>query len=41
MTTRSATPPDAASGVWSTLHESVTGQDCRRIDTVSDGPHPS
>ena len=30
MTTRSATPPDTASRVWSALHEFVTGQDRRR-----------
>jgi DNA-binding MarR family transcriptional regulator len=30
MTARSATPPDTASRVWSTLHEFVTGQDRRR-----------
>src|ERR1039457_4086952 len=30
MTTRSATPPDTASRVWTALHESVTGQDRRR-----------
>ena len=29
MTTRSATPPDTASRVWTALHESVTGQDRR------------
>src|ERR1035441_7585352 len=30
MTTRSATPPDTASRVWTALHEFVTGQDRRR-----------
>jgi DNA-binding MarR family transcriptional regulator len=30
MTTRSATPPDTASRVWTALHELVTGQDRRR-----------
>ena len=30
MTTRSATPPDTASRVWSALHEFVGGQDRRR-----------
>ncbi len=30
MTTRSATPPDAASRVWTALHDFVTGQDRRR-----------
>jgi DNA-binding MarR family transcriptional regulator len=30
MTTRSATPPDTASRVWSALHKFVTGQDRRR-----------
>jgi DNA-binding MarR family transcriptional regulator len=30
MTTRSATPPDTASRVWSALQEFVTGQDRRR-----------
>jgi DNA-binding MarR family transcriptional regulator len=30
MTTRSATPPDTASRVWTALHEFVAGQDRRR-----------
>src|ERR1019366_8541916 len=30
MTTRSATPPDTASRVWTALHEFVTGQERRR-----------
>ncbi len=30
MSTRSATPPDTASRVWSALHEFVSGQDRRR-----------
>ena len=30
MSTRSTTPPDTASRVWSALHEFVTGQDRRR-----------
>ena len=30
MSTRSNTPPDTASRVWSALHEFVTGQDRRR-----------
>jgi DNA-binding MarR family transcriptional regulator len=30
MTTRSATPPDTASRVWTALHDFVTGQDRRR-----------
>jgi DNA-binding MarR family transcriptional regulator len=30
MSTRSATPPDTASRVWSALHEFVAGQDRRR-----------
>ncbi len=30
MTTRSATPPDTASRVWTALYELVTGQDRRR-----------
>ena len=30
MTTRSATPADTASRVWTALHEFVTGQDRRR-----------
>ena len=30
MTTRSATPPDTASRVWTALHKFVTGQDRRR-----------
>jgi DNA-binding MarR family transcriptional regulator len=30
MTTRSATPPDTASRVWTALHEFVTEQDRRR-----------
>jgi DNA-binding MarR family transcriptional regulator len=30
MSTRSATPPDTASRVWTALHEFVTGQDRRR-----------
>jgi len=30
MSTRSATPPDAASRVWIALHEFVTGEDRRR-----------
>jgi DNA-binding MarR family transcriptional regulator len=30
MTTRSATPPDTASRVWTALHEFVTGHDRRR-----------
>jgi DNA-binding MarR family transcriptional regulator len=30
MTTRSATPPDTASRVWTAMHEFVTGQDRRR-----------
>ena len=30
MTTRSATPPDTASRVWTALYEFVTGQDRRR-----------
>jgi hypothetical protein len=29
MTTRSVTPPDAASRVWTALHESVAGQERR------------
>ncbi len=30
MSTRSATPPDTASRVWTALHEFVSGQDRRR-----------
>jgi DNA-binding MarR family transcriptional regulator len=30
MSTRSTTPPDTASRVWSVLHQFVTGQDRRR-----------
>jgi len=33
MTTRSATPPDTASRVWSALHKFVTGQD-RRVPST-------
>jgi DNA-binding MarR family transcriptional regulator len=35
MSTRSATPPDIASRVWSALHEFVSGQDRRRALRVA------
>ena len=35
MTTRSATPPDTASRVWSALHKFVSGQDRRRALRVA------